>query len=118
MKKQEKQYLIYGGLALLGVGGYLYYERNKNGKVVNSIDNVLREVKNQKIRSGGIFPFTNDLLIEEWQKTGIELPNRDKIVEYNIKNQKEWNSVVNEFMSSSNWQPIQNYLLKLYQTTK
>jgi len=26
MKKQEKQYLIYGGLALLGVGGYLYYQ--------------------------------------------------------------------------------------------
>lgn len=27
MKKQQKQYLMYGGLALLGVGGYLYYTK-------------------------------------------------------------------------------------------
>jgi hypothetical protein len=55
MKKQEKRYLIYGGLALLGVGGYFYYTKMAMPKYSN-VDAITAEltpvIRNAKVYWG------------------------------------------------------------------
>lgn len=95
MKKQEKQYLIYGGLALLGVGGYLYYTKMaypQTSEVDSIVEDLIIPLKSATYMDGNESSFVASLVKK---KGKCKLANYGPIVE---RTTKENSRLLNEAM--------------------